>query len=201
MDIQTDLANGNHLEHIQGLVYIENFIMGEQAERLVEEIDNNPWDTGLKRRVQHYGWRYDYKARRVDNTFFLGPLPPWLHTISQTLATNGIFERVPNQVIVNEYLPGQGISAHIDCLPCFGPTIASLSLGSQCIMRLSRHPMKIDKRLAAQSLLVLSGEARKAWQHEIPARKFDLLNGQRQARTRRLSLTFRTINIGKEKTF
>ena len=37
---------------------------------------------------------------------------------------------------VNEYLPGQGIAQHVDCVPCFGGTVASLSLLSPCTMRL-----------------------------------------------------------------
>jgi hypothetical protein len=28
----------------------------------------------MKRRVQHYGWQYDYKASRVDSASYLGPL-------------------------------------------------------------------------------------------------------------------------------
>ena len=37
---------------------------------------------------------------------------------------------MPDQLIVNEYQPGQGISAHIDCEPCFKNTIVTVSLGS-----------------------------------------------------------------------
>jgi len=37
-------------------------------------------------------------------------------------------------MIANEYLPGQGISAHVDCVPCFSDRIASLSLLSPCEM-------------------------------------------------------------------
>ena len=47
----------------------------------------------------------------------------------------GWFERMPDQVIVNEYEPGQGIAAHVDCVPSgFSGTIASLSLLSSCTM-------------------------------------------------------------------
>jgi alkylated DNA repair dioxygenase AlkB len=44
-------------------------------------------------------------------------------------------------------------------------------------------------------LLILSGEARYDWTHEIPARKSDVINGARQPRTRRVSLTFRTVTL------
>ncbi|MEO0410804.1 MAG: alpha-ketoglutarate-dependent dioxygenase AlkB [Pseudomonadota bacterium] len=39
---------------------------------------------------------------------------------------------------MNEYTPGQGIAPHVDCVPCFGPFAASLSLGSSCEMLFQR---------------------------------------------------------------
>lgn len=39
-----------------------------------------------------------------------------------------------DQLIVNEYEPGQGINPHIDNIKLFKSDIASLSLGSDCIM-------------------------------------------------------------------
>ena len=50
-----------------------------------------------------------------------------------------------------------------------------------------------DVDLAPQSLLVLNGEARYDWTHEIAARKNDLIDGQRRPRGRRISLTFRKV--------
>jgi len=45
--------------------------------------------------------------------------------------------------------------------------------------------------LEPHSLLMLSGEARYSWSHEIPARQSDLIEGMRVTRGRRVSLTFR----------
>ena len=40
--------------------------LDEHAQRaLIECIDNNSWRTDLERRVQHYGWRYDYRTKSV----------------------------------------------------------------------------------------------------------------------------------------
>jgi alkylated DNA repair dioxygenase AlkB len=47
--------------------------------------------------------------------------------------------------------------------------------------------------LEPRSLLILSSEARYEWTHEIPARKSDEVNGVKQPRARRISLTFRTL--------
>src|SRR6185295_19353893 len=100
-------------------------------------------------------------------------------------------------VIVNEYEPGQGISRHVDCVPCFGDTIASLSLNSTCMMELEqpKTSRKGSIMLAPCSLLVLTGEARYDWMHSIPARKEDEHNFQKYPRQRRVSLTFRTVKM------
>jgi alkylated DNA repair dioxygenase AlkB len=102
---------------------------------------------------------------------------------------------VPDQVIVNEYLPGQGIARHVDCVPCFGPVVLSLSLGSACVMDLHAPETleRISLPLPRRSLLVLAGPARSAWSHSITARKADVIDGVRTPRARRVSLTFRTV--------
>ncbi|WP_244313666.1 alpha-ketoglutarate-dependent dioxygenase AlkB [Stappia sediminis] len=163
--------------------------------RLLDRIDAAPWRADLKRRVQHYGYRYDYKARRVTRESFLGPLPGWLMPLCERLANDGHFAKPPDQVIVNEYLPGQGIAPHVDCEPCFGDTIASLSLCSGCVMDFTNVEAgeRFSHYLEPRSLLVLSGEARYRWRHGIAARKSDPGPNGRIARGRRISLTFRTI--------
>lgn len=103
--------------NISGLTYISDFISVQEQYFLLGQIDQQPWLMDLKRRVQHYGYKYDYKARTVSNDAYLGLLPDWLSSISQKLHNDNTFPSVPDQAIVNEYLPGQGISAHIDCVP------------------------------------------------------------------------------------
>lgn len=39
-----------------------------------------------------------------------------------------------NQLIINEYLPGQGINPHVDNPTLFSSPIVSVSLGSECVM-------------------------------------------------------------------
>lgn len=180
---------------ITGLSYIPEFIDAQAEVKLVRTIDAQPWLQDLKRRVQHYGYRYDYKARNVTLESRLGDIPNWLQPYCQKLKQDGFFKEIPDQVIANEYQPGQGISAHIDCVPCFGPTIASLSLGSPCMLHFSQSHTgeKLSLLLEPRSLLILAGDARYLWKHSIPARKTDRYNTQIIPRTRRVSLTFRTI--------
>ena len=178
-----------------GLRYVADFLTREHASVIVEKLDQRPWHTGLKRRVQHYGYRYDYKARRASRESYLGPLPEWLSEIAEDLERAGHFASRPEQVIINEYLPGQGIAAHIDCAPCFGAEIASISLLSGCLMRFTSVETDgvFDQYLAPRSLALMQGEARYQWTHGIAARKSDVVSGQKLQRGRRISLTFRTM--------
>jgi alkylated DNA repair dioxygenase AlkB len=180
---------------ISGLTYIPDYIDAPTEALLIQTIDAQPWITELKRRVQHYGWRYDYKARSVTNDLRIGALPDWLQHYAVRLQQAGLFSEIPDQVIINEYQPGQGISSHIDCVPCFADTIASLSLGSPCVMDFTHSETceKLSLLLEPCSLLVLSGDARYVWQHAIAGRKTDRYNGQIIQRTRRISLTFRKV--------
>lgn len=177
-----------------GLQYMRDFIHQCDADDLLDFIDAQVWDTGLRRRVQHYGWRYDYKASQVKSGGYIGPLPDVFETISVTIneRLGGLAKF--DQVIINEYAPGQGISAHVDCLPCFGPVVAAVSLGSTCEMVFQNLASKerLSIVLEPLSLLVMAGEARQAWSHAIPARRSDIVCGERLARSRRVSLTFRT---------
>lgn len=178
---------------IEGLQYIPEFITQDEERALIESIDQNPWLTDLKRRVQHYGYKYDYKARSVTNDAYIGELPDWIVPIAQRLHEQGIFEHLPDQAIVNEYEPGQGISAHIDCVPCFGGTIVSASLNSGATMQFTnaRTGKKEELYLQERSVIVLQGPARYEWTHAIPGRKSDVVSGVKVERSRRISITFR----------
>jgi alkylated DNA repair dioxygenase AlkB len=180
---------------ISGLRYLPDFIDVETEAALIATIDQQPWLHDLKRRVQHYGWRYDYKARGITQDLRIGAIPDWLAGLCDRLIAEGIFSRTPDQVIINEYQPSQGISGHVDCVPCFGDTIASLSVGSACVMDFTHAATrgKQSRLLEPRSLLILSGDARYQWQHAIPARKSDKWHGQTIPRARRISLTFRTV--------
>ncbi len=180
--------------NIPGLQYIPDYISLDQHNHYLTIIDQQPWLTDISRRVQHYGYKYSYTYRSVDHSMKLGPLPHWAEQLAKALFNDNLIPRIPDQVIVNEYLPGQGISHHIDCVRCFGKTIASISLAAPCIMDfISSEQEKKHVLLEPRSLLVFSDEARYKWKHGIAKRKTDLINGSRLSRSRRLSITFRNV--------
>jgi alkylated DNA repair dioxygenase AlkB len=182
---------------IPGLKYLPDYIEAMCERELLATIDAQPWRTELHRQVQQYGYKYDYKKRQVTPDMWLGPLPAWLGVLCEQLLDRRQLPRPANQVIVNEYMAGQGITPHVDCVPCFEDTIASLSLGSPCVMRFTRVKTReaVEMLLEPRSMLVLSGEARYQWRHEIPARKRDRWADHVISRGRRVSVTFRTVRI------
>ena len=202
-DFNIDDFNKNALQQLEGLSLHAKYITLEEEKYLINEIDKNPWLTDLSRRVQHYGYKYDYKARKIDNSFFLGELPQFLKKIGKRLFNEKLIDFIPDQAIINEYEPGQGISQHIDCEPCFGDIIISLSLGSSAIMTFTKEinsKEKIELFLDRNSLLIMSGISRYKYYHGIPARKKDNIGNKPLQRQRRLSITFRKINLNKDKS-
>jgi len=182
---------------ISGLELVPDYIAPSGQTQFLAIIDNSLWMTDLKRRVQHYGYRYDYKARKVDSTMYLGTLPDWAHQLAIRLHLDGYIAKVPDQLIANEYVSGQGIAPHVDCVPCFDDTILSITLGSACIMDFTKlkSTEKQSLYLTSGSLLIMKDEARYDWKHGISARKSDVIDGERITRGRRVSLTFRCVTL------
>lgn len=206
--MQTDLFGNSKLSNrevtlknakeILGLEIYPDFIDRKTETELLKLIDNSIWLNDLSRRVQHYGFKYDYKARKIDNSFFIGQLPKWLTEIALKIYDEKYINFIPDQAIINEYESGQGIAPHIDCEPCFGDAIISLSLGSSCVMNFEQEPHSKDKVelfLEPRTLLAMKKESRYNWYHGIPQRKNDKFNGETIKRERRVSITFRKVII------
>lgn len=188
---------------VPGLTYVPNFLDEAEEKHIIEQIDRGEWIEDLQRRVQHYGWRYDYKARRVDPEMRLGELPAWADDLAQRLFAVKLVPNRPDQVIVNEYRKDQGIGRHIDS-KSFADGIATVSLLESWEMRFRRKRGKgerpVDFVLQQRSVAVIEGEARYGWTHEIPKRKLEPSNPDKglpkRKRGRRVSLTFRKVVEG-----
>jgi alkylated DNA repair dioxygenase AlkB len=183
---------------IEGLTYMPNFLSKVEHDQLLKDIDNNNWLPDLKRRVQHYGYKYDYRSRIINKSMHIGAIPIWAQEVANKLKNQSLINYLPDQVIVNEYMPGQGIANHVDCEPCFGDTIVSISLGGSCVMNFTNlnDPRIISKiLLEPKSVIILTGDARYKWMHGIKLVKSDLVNNVKYYRQRRVSLTFRKVII------
>ena len=182
-----------------GLLYIPEWLSNTEHDQALQEIDSQKFETGLARRVQHYGARYDYDSSQVAEIGSAPPIPEFLASIGRRLYTEWGFERIPEQVIVNEYKNSQGIASHVDRFS-FGPKVATVSLIESWHMtfRNLEGPEVISVLLEKNSLAIMTNESRTKWSHEIKKLKTDNIAGLKKIRGRRISITFRTIDFQKK---
>lgn len=174
----------------KGLIVLRDALAPATEHNLLQAIAQQPWDTTMARRVQHYGWRYVYTQRKIDPTGYLGPLPDFLHPMADSFkAETGC---TADQAIVNEYTPGQGIAPHIDCVPCFGPAVAMIGLNADVQMNFQRGTDKYSLMFRRRDVVIATGPARYEWKHSIDRRTTDpLANAPRGTR---ISITLRSVN-------
>lgn len=181
--------------YIKGLYYEDDFITEEEEKQLLADIYAAEWKNVLNRRVQHYGYSYDYVLKKIE---YVGELPEFLTAINKKVSSYLLDEgQLFNQVIINEYVPGQGIGAHTDLLQ-LGSIVVCISLGSTVLMNFSRSPHLHSVQLNRRSLVVMEDDARYYWKHSIPARTWDLLvqsdgTEKKTKRETRVSITFRLV--------
>ena len=178
-----------------GARLVPNIVTDAEERRILMRIGDAPWLTDLSRRVQHYGYRYDYRQRAAGRHSPAPAFPRWVAAIADRLTP--LFGGVrPDQCIVNEYQPGQGIGMHADH-PSFGAVVVSLSLGADWRMNFRPRTVRPYARdglasdevalLPRRSALVLRDAARHDFMHGI--------NPTANARRpdTRVSATFRTL--------
>jgi alkylated DNA repair dioxygenase AlkB len=190
---QTELFPKSQDERIHpmpvGFTLWEEYISRAEEEELLDHVERGIWDTSWKRRVQRYGTGYGPERQRA----VAGPLPEWIQDLARRVSKDGQFDRLPDSCVINEYEPGQGIAPHRD-YSMFGPKVACVSLGSDIMLDFSLETGRLRQSIfvPARSLWVIEGEARSKWLHGIAARLYDVANGTRHQRGRRVSITFRT---------
>ena len=176
------------VEEPQGIVYRPELLAVEEEVELLREFETLRFDPivlhgqAAKRTGRHYGLDYDYESRTPKPG---EPVPGWLlpaRTRAAELAGHDPEELV--EILVQHYPPGAMIGWHRDA-PAFD-TVIGISLCGSARLRFQRG--KREKRrvwevpLEPRSGYVLSGEARRSWEHSIPATK-----------ERRYSITFRSL--------
>ncbi|GAA93924.1 uncharacterized protein L969DRAFT_92170 [Mixia osmundae IAM 14324] len=195
---------------VEGLSYLPDFIsIADEAHLLskIEEIGGVELDSAAGQRIYRdrgtcAGWK-DLNGRRsmyfggtiLPRTSTLVPvaMPPFMQAsyphILDKIAQLGLYDTCktsrPNHVLLNEYLPGQGIAAHEDG-DAYHPVVCTLSLGSGTILELYEYEGQATEEARTilpdpimsiyaerRSLLVLSGAAYTACLHGIAARQVD----------------------------
>ncbi|EEH05031.1 conserved hypothetical protein [Histoplasma capsulatum G186AR] len=177
--------------------YIPEFITQHEEEQLLQKITSVPiprWKYLSRRRLQSWPC-----ALSKSNTLLASPLPQWLISpIISRFTELEVFRnsphKAPNHVLINEYLPGQGIMRHEDG-PAYYPVVATVSLGAPIVLEMSEklvnhNHLRLEgsERTGAsqfrilqerRSLLVTTGRLYTDYLHGIDERMMDVdLNPQ-----------------------
>ena len=169
---------------MNGIKYIERFI--DQPETLFALlISTVKWDERMTaRKTASFGKAYNYSQIEYPYQAFL----PELQQINEKLLATIGFE--PNNCLVNYYLDGKSkMGYHSDQTDILetGTGIAIVSLGETRILKfreIANHDSSFSYELEPGSLIYMTQQIQKEWQHAIPAS--DTENS-------RISLTFRRI--------
>ena len=122
-----------------------------------------------KRRTVSFGWSYDYDKEAAEPA---APIPSFLFPIRERAAAfAGIAPRALEQASVIEYGTGAAIGWHRD-KTVFG-IVVGISLLSSCRFMMRRKAgtkwERYEFLAEPRSAYLLSGPARKEWEHSIPA--------------------------------
>lgn len=181
---------------ISGLTHINGYITEPEQAQLVDNINAQIWSYEAGRRIQFYGYEHSVAAAIVEPDMRLGPLPDWVDLLAWKLLIDGHMPAYPQQVVVDECTPGQGISAYTEPDDGYGDIVCMVGLLSPIVVnfreRLQRH-RRFALRLDPGSVLILRDEARYNWTRAIPPRTWDRLDGQSWARQTWLGITLRNI--------
>ena len=177
-------------ERPTGLVYRPAVLTAPDEASLLERFDSLDFEAvvmrgqAARRTVRHFGFTYAFESWDLVQA---DPLPDYLHVLRATCAElAGVDPASFEQALVTRYPAGATIGWHRDA-SAFGPVVAGASLASDSVMRFQRRAAGGERRVFEQPLerrsgYVLTGAARSAWQHSIPAVAHE-----------RYSVTFRTV--------
>lgn len=188
---------------ISGLFIWREFFNEDAAIAMTDYVSALDGYTGVSddpksRRVIHYGYKYDYRKMALPAK--TSPMPEVLAALARPVAASLLGEsEMFDQLIINEYIPGQGISAHVDHPQQFGDVIFCICLGSGTTIMFTHPDGRVESRwLPAGSAYAMTGKARHMWRHGIEAKKSDMVGFKRIPRGTRYSLTYRTIRFPRD---
>lgn len=169
---------------MNGIIYVENFI--EDSWSLFEELKTEiEWDERMKARLTaSFGTAYNYS----DISYPFRKMPSAIEDLCGRI--NDELKFLPNNCLINYYPNGKSkMGFHADQIDILAKDtgIVIISLGETRMLKFRKtanHSETYEFQLSTGSLIYMSQEIQKIWQHSIP--KSETENG-------RMSLTFRKI--------
>ncbi|CAK9175306.1 unnamed protein product [Ilex paraguariensis] len=214
--------NWERIEEINGLWLCRDFLSHDQQSLLLSEIEEEGWLVEASHnQAMRFGnlpvWAIKLSNSIREVVLLSGYVLDSMDNSNCNedkevcLFPSDLIWREPlfNQLIVNIYQPGEGICAHVDLMR-FEDGIAIVSLESSCVMHFSRVeggaldigkeyemglPLtKIPVYMTPGSLVLMWGEARYLWKHEINRKPgFQKWEGKDIDQKRRTSITLRKL--------
>lgn len=171
---------------IKGLTILKSAI--KQTKQILDSLITNPdfynIDNKAGRRICQYGYKYDYLTKTCIKT---DPIPQFYFDIINPVLDEQKIECKFNQVLINEYQPGQGIAPHMDA-NIFGDIIVCLTINSGAIIKFEYREDEFEFYMDNGDVYIMQDDARYLYKHSQPARKKDKGYGPRGVR---YSITYR----------
>ncbi|XP_043588143.1 alpha-ketoglutarate-dependent dioxygenase alkB homolog 6 isoform X1 [Bombus pyrosoma] len=164
-------------------IYIPNFITQEEEDEITKYVNSAPlpkWTQLTHRRLQNWGGIPHPRGMIAEE------IPSWLQKYLNKVSSCDIFEKnkLPNHVLLNEYLSGQGIMAHSDG-PLFHPIVTTISCGSHTLLDFYKRLDSTEQHqpnlefsflLERRSLFILQGDLYHNYLHSIAERDTDVVS-------------------------
>uniref|UniRef100_A0A146M525 Putative alpha-ketoglutarate-dependent dioxygenase ABH4 n=1 Tax=Lygus hesperus TaxID=30085 RepID=A0A146M525_LYGHE len=181
--------------YIDGVYLLEDFLTEDEENRLLTSLDDLPWDSSQSgRRKQNFGPKCNFKKRKLRVGDFQG-FPASTKFVQEKFKDVELlkdFQTIEQCSL--EYDPNRGasIDRHIDDCWIWGERIVTVNLLSDSVLTLTKYieqdsrpkynlHLALESRepgntassvliripMPRRSLLVLTGEARYRWEHQI----------------------------------
>lgn len=197
-----NFLNEVKIKAINGLTLFTDIFTQEYEDKIFEHIDKKEWNTTISRQTQHYGYNYPYKGSKrllsADNSDIDGlyKFDGIIKELRDIIIEK--FDYFCDQGIVNKYDSKTSIGAHTDNENLFDDKIFGFSILGPTIMRfkhISGDKKFIDVLLPRRSLIIMSGDARYMYTHEINKlpKRFITKNNIDEDKYCRISITFRKL--------
>lgn len=159
---------------IPGAFLRENFITVKEERSLIKMFDNSEWLLNSMYRYQE----------------FKDELPEWANVVINRLLSWEIIDFTPNNMVIRDFAPGQGISPICEDDTLYSDGIIIILLGCSVPMLFEACENKRAKKeiyVPKCSVLSLFDKARYQWRHGLSPRKAD----KKVRRERILTINFK----------
>lgn len=169
---------------IFGLFYIEDYLSEEKLNKIKKYLNELEFSAissaNNSRRVAHFGYYYSYDRTGLTPA---PAIPEFLNDLVNDIEITSKGFTTFDQVIINEYKPGQGIAPHTDHTKLFGPIIACITIGSSVPITFRNGDITKKLYIKEGSMYIMTKDSRYKWTHSLTNKSKDT----------RYSITYRAI--------